>query len=202
MRWRRINYGCADNETGTRVTGAGYKTLRYERDGQEVILDVEEGENDLGVYALSISRWHPSGKVITSEERKEVVQGHHGRADNVGGSVHDFVDLNCSTACCRTRHSTTQIEQGCEFCMRPERLRGKSEQDGVYELFSAGRVIVARPLVASDTPYSFLVERLTTRIATTPADTIRLTPDVVRHCSVSIRPVTVRADVEGTKEVL
>lgn len=57
------------------MTRTGYKSLKYERGGEELVLDVEEGENDLGVYALSITRWRPSAEVVTLDERKRVVRG-------------------------------------------------------------------------------------------------------------------------------
>lgn len=74
MAWRKVNCGCAEDERGVRVTRTGYKSMKYERDGQELRLDVEEGEKDLGVYALSITRWRPSGEVVTVDERARIIK--------------------------------------------------------------------------------------------------------------------------------
>ncbi|HEX8255328.1 MAG TPA: hypothetical protein VF846_19470 [Thermoanaerobaculia bacterium] len=48
--------------------------MKYEHDGQELRLDVEEGEKDLGVYALSITRWRPSGEIVRADERARIIK--------------------------------------------------------------------------------------------------------------------------------
>jgi hypothetical protein len=73
MTWRKLNYGTAENERGVRVTRTGFKSLKYERDGQELRLDVEPGDKDLGVYARSITKWLPSGEIVPSEERARII---------------------------------------------------------------------------------------------------------------------------------
>ena len=81
---------------------------------------------------------------------------------------------------------------GCEACVRPAHLRGKRESDGVWELFTNGRLIAIRPdLCASGTTncasnvftgtrYAYLGEedRLVARVATVMADTVRA-PEVL-----------------------
>jgi RHS repeat-associated protein len=71
---------------------------------------------------------------------------------------------------------------GCRNCDRPQPLIGKREGDGVYELFTAGRHIVARldPAAVEGTPYAWLAERgrLQARAGTIMADTIR--PPAIR----------------------
>ena len=81
-------------------------------------------------------------------------------------------------------------DAGCEFCARPKYLEGKSEDDGVYEMWTNGRIIAVRPewvasngsstdpsSIFANTPYEYLGEddRLVTRFATIMADTVRPT---------------------------
>lgn len=78
---------------------------------------------------------------------------------------------------------------GCHRCDRPASLAGRTEAQGVFELWSAGRSILVRPEICSTstggcvatqsvfsgTNYAYLGEsdRLTTRVTTVMADTIR-----------------------------
>ncbi|MGH9456668.1 MAG: hypothetical protein ACRD2J_03400, partial [Thermoanaerobaculia bacterium] len=70
---------------------------------------------------------------------------------------------------------------GCANCERPARLAGKTEADGVWELWSGGRNIVVRPELPSATAYAYLAEarRATARIPTVIADTVRPTEVLV-----------------------
>ncbi|MEO8379411.1 MAG: Ig-like domain-containing protein, partial [Acidobacteriota bacterium] len=66
--------------------------------------------------------------------------------------------------------------EGCFSCARPESLRGKKEVDGVYELYSNGRLLRVHPNADfTNSPYAYLAtnDRLTTRFATIMADTVR-----------------------------
>ena len=74
MSWRKINFGRAENDAGTCVTRTGYKSMKYERGGREIVIDVEAGDSDLGIYARSIKRWQPSGEPITPDERAAIVE--------------------------------------------------------------------------------------------------------------------------------
>ncbi|MEO8382329.1 MAG: RHS repeat-associated core domain-containing protein, partial [Acidobacteriota bacterium] len=71
---------------------------------------------------------------------------------------------------------------GCFNCDRSAHLIGKTEADGVYELFTNGRFVAVRPEpgVFVGTPYAFYGEhgRLELRVPTVLADTIR--PPAVR----------------------
>jgi hypothetical protein len=64
---------------------------------------------------------------------------------------------------------------GCVNCERPAPLKGRPD---VLELYSSGRLIAIRPDAAAfaGTPYEYLTRegRLETRIATVPADTVRV----------------------------
>ncbi len=78
---------------------------------------------------------------------------------------------------------------GCVRCDRPARLKNLTEAQGVYELWSAGRVLSVRPeacgstvpgcagsqTIFDGTPYEYLARnnRLTTHFATIMADTVR-----------------------------
>jgi len=75
-----------------------------------------------------------------------------------------------------------KAEAGCRFCNRPQYLQSLSEDDGVYELWTNGRIIAVRPEIVAngnnifeDTPYAYLGEenRLVTRFVTVMADTVR-----------------------------
>ncbi len=75
-----------------------------------------------------------------------------------------------------------KAKAGCHFCERPKYLEDRTEEDGVYELWTNGRLIAVRPEVIADgnnifagTPYAYLGEenRLVTRFATVMADTVR-----------------------------
>jgi len=72
--------------------------------------------------------------------------------------------------------------EGCANCDRPTHLAGKTEAEGVYELFTAGRHIAVGLDAAelAETPYSWLAtnRRLTARAGTIMADTIR--PPAIR----------------------
>ncbi|HEX6177743.1 MAG TPA: DUF6531 domain-containing protein, partial [Thermoanaerobaculia bacterium] len=88
---------------------------------------------------------------------------------------------------------TTAAEKtaaGCASCERPAHFRGKTEADGVYELYSAGRFITVRPdfctngcasNVFTGTPYAFLGarDRMVTRFPTVMADVVRPTSSLV-----------------------
>ncbi len=73
---------------------------------------------------------------------------------------------------------------GCRFCDRPTYLKDKREDDGVYELWTNGRIIAVRPelipgqedvTIFNNTPYEYLGKenRFVTRFATIMADTVR-----------------------------
>lgn len=71
-------------------------------------------------------------------------------------------------------------DAGCATCERPASLKGKTEADGVFELYTNGRLVAIRPemltptlSVFSGTPYDYLTGRLETHLTTVPADTIR-----------------------------
>src|SRR6185369_11166638 len=85
-------------------------------------------------------------------------------------------------------------DAGCESCDRPQYLDGKTESDGVYELWTNGRIVAVRPEfisssgtsttpqdIFSGTPYEYLgkEDRLVTRFATIMADTVRPTEALV-----------------------
>jgi len=85
-------------------------------------------------------------------------------------------------------------DAGCEYCSRPQYLDGKTEADGVYELWTNGRLIAVRPefisssggsttpdSIFANTPYEYLgkEDRLVTRFATIIADTVRPTEALV-----------------------
>ncbi|HEX8170970.1 MAG TPA: Ig-like domain-containing protein [Thermoanaerobaculia bacterium] len=83
-----------------------------------------------------------------------------------------------------TGDAAAKTADGCLECERPSGLKGKTEADGVYELYTAGRYISARldshqpgVLAVDDLPdfYKYLAEksRLDVRIPTTIADTVR-----------------------------
>jgi RHS repeat-associated protein len=67
--------------------------------------------------------------------------------------------------------------EGCFNCERLPALRGLTEADGVYELFTSGAAVVVHPdgNVFGNTPYAHLGEngRLELRVPTVNADTIR-----------------------------
>jgi RHS repeat-associated protein len=80
--------------------------------------------------------------------------------------------------------------QGCASCTRPAWLAGKGEQNDVWELLSNGRLIAVRPDLCSgdctqnlfsNSPYEYLgkSDRLFTRFATVPADSVRPTSVLV-----------------------
>jgi len=80
---------------------------------------------------------------------------------------------------------------GCSNCERPRFLQGKTEADGIYELWTNGRLIAARPELSGGTntifsggSYSYLGasldgSRLTSRFQTVMADTVRPTDVLV-----------------------
>ena len=77
-----------------------------------------------------------------------------------------------------------KAEAGCHFCERPQYLENRTEEEGVFELWTNGRLISVRPEVIAGgtnifagTPYAYLGQenRLVTRFATIMADTVRST---------------------------
>lgn len=70
-----------------------------------------------------------------------------------------------------------KLAAGCYNCERPKHLKGKTQADGVYELFTNGRYVSVKPLpgVFVGTVYAFYGElgRLELRVPTVMADTIR-----------------------------
>jgi len=75
-----------------------------------------------------------------------------------------------------------KAEAGCESCNRPFRLKNVPESEGVYELWTNGRLLAIRPEALADgtnlfddTRYAYLGEsnRLIGRFATIMADTVR-----------------------------
>jgi hypothetical protein len=74
MTWRALDYGTAENHEGTRVSRVGYKLLAYERGGRRIEVDVEEGPDDLGIYANSIHRWEPDEAAVSDSERAAILQ--------------------------------------------------------------------------------------------------------------------------------
>ena len=75
-----------------------------------------------------------------------------------------------------------RAEAGCNSCRLPRHLENVPETEGVYELWTNGRHLAVRPELGSTgtnifagTPYAYLGEqnRLVTRFATVPADTVR-----------------------------
>ncbi|MEO8033957.1 MAG: DUF6531 domain-containing protein, partial [Acidobacteriota bacterium] len=89
--------------------------------------------------------------------------------------------------------SADKTAAGCFHCDRPARLKGQTEANGVFELWSAGRDFVVHPELCggtitgctganifTGTKYAYLSEgdRLTARFPTVMADTVR-TPEVL-----------------------
>ncbi|HEX8411527.1 MAG TPA: hypothetical protein VF883_21920, partial [Thermoanaerobaculia bacterium] len=69
-----------------------------------------------------------------------------------------------------------RAKEGCFACTRPEHLKGKKESDGVYELYTNGRLLKVHPNVDfTGSPYEYLSRegRLTTRFSTIMADSVR-----------------------------
>ena len=64
--WRKIDYGTAENDDGMRVSGSGVRRVTYSSGGREIIVEVEAGERNLGVYARSIAKWSDGGSVTTN----------------------------------------------------------------------------------------------------------------------------------------
>ncbi len=64
--------------------------------------------------------------------------------------------------------------QGCAKCERPPALKDRPESE-VIELYTAGRLVAVRAdlSILAGSAYSYLAERLETRIASVPADTLR-----------------------------
>ncbi len=70
---------------------------------------------------------------------------------------------------------------GCFNCERPAALQGKTENDGVFELFTSGGFVAIRPdstatgNVFTGTPYAYLGQsgRMELRVPTVPADVVR-----------------------------
>ena len=73
MAWHRINYGCAESDSGARVTRTGFRTLKYQRGDRELTIDVETGDKNLGVYARSVNQWQ-DGSHIGDAERSEILE--------------------------------------------------------------------------------------------------------------------------------
>lgn len=83
--------------------------------------------------------------------------------------------------------TATKAAAGCSSCDRPAALHNLTEQQGVYELWTAGRYIAVRPdgaiaaNVLAGTPYEYLGKqgRLTARFTTTRARKVRPTEVLV-----------------------
>ncbi|MHB0972301.1 MAG: DUF6531 domain-containing protein [Thermoanaerobaculia bacterium] len=69
---------------------------------------------------------------------------------------------------------------GCSPCERPPHVVGKTEADGVYELWAHGRTVLVRPESSIAGGYAYLGEqhRLEKRVSSVIADTVRI-PDQV-----------------------
>ncbi|HEX8617134.1 MAG TPA: DUF6531 domain-containing protein, partial [Thermoanaerobaculia bacterium] len=66
--------------------------------------------------------------------------------------------------------------EGCYSCNRPQSLQDLTENDGVYELYTNGRIVSVRPETAQLTAgYAYLgtADRLAVRVPTVMADTVR-----------------------------
>ena len=74
MKWHPVNYGTARSDEGVTVARTGFKSMRYGHAGRYILIDVESGSRDLGIYAGSIARWEPSGDAVTMQERMVVVE--------------------------------------------------------------------------------------------------------------------------------
>ncbi|MHB9002080.1 MAG: DUF6531 domain-containing protein, partial [Thermoanaerobaculia bacterium] len=70
---------------------------------------------------------------------------------------------------------------GCMSCERPPRIVGKTEADGVYEMWAHGRAVTVRPEGFISGAYPFLGEqrRLETRVSSVIADTVRIADQVL-----------------------
>jgi RHS repeat-associated protein len=84
--------------------------------------------------------------------------------------------------------SQQKKDAGCASCDRPARLKGKLESDGVYELWSGGRFLAARPELTSGstdifsgTPYAYLgkAHRLEAHFPIVPGRPVRPTAVLV-----------------------
>ncbi|MHB0972451.1 MAG: DUF6531 domain-containing protein [Thermoanaerobaculia bacterium] len=69
---------------------------------------------------------------------------------------------------------------GCSPCERPPHIAGKTEADGVYELWAHGRTVIVRPETLIGGAYAYLGEqrRMEKRVSSVIADTVRI-PDKV-----------------------
>ncbi|HVS32819.1 MAG TPA: Ig-like domain-containing protein [Thermoanaerobaculia bacterium] len=78
-------------------------------------------------------------------------------------------------------------EAGCYQCERPKHLKGKTEQDGIYELYTNGRFVTVRPeligggTIFDGTQYTYLGQnkRMLGSFVTIMADTVRPTEVLV-----------------------
>jgi len=90
---------------------------------------------------------------------------------------------------------------GCFACTRPQFLKGKTEADDVWELYTNGRGIAVRPdlcapgtncatNIFTGTPYAYLGkhDRLVARFATVMADTVRPLPVLVAAQAPPVAP--------------
>jgi RHS repeat-associated protein len=71
---------------------------------------------------------------------------------------------------------STPASAGCVECDRPASLANKTEADGVYEIYTTGRILAVRPETdLAGTAYAYLGTnlRLHARVSTIPADTVR-----------------------------
>jgi len=74
MPWKVINYGRAENaDDNVAVHRTGFRSLVYSRGDRSVHIDVEAGDNDLGVYKQSIERWEETGERIGEDERARIM---------------------------------------------------------------------------------------------------------------------------------
>jgi len=74
MTWHALDYGTAENNEGTRVSRAGFKVLTYERGGRKIDIDVESGDDNLGIYANSIKLWGPGNEPVSDPERFAILE--------------------------------------------------------------------------------------------------------------------------------
>jgi YD repeat-containing protein len=70
---------------------------------------------------------------------------------------------------------------GCSPCERPPNLVGKTEAEGVYEIWAHGRTVLVRPETSIVGAYSYLGQqhRLENRVSSVIADTVRVADKVL-----------------------
>ncbi len=70
-----VNYGRAQNDDeGVAVTRIGFRALKYARGDRAATIDVEVGNDDLGVYARSVDHWDGTGVTISENERAAILE--------------------------------------------------------------------------------------------------------------------------------